>query len=122
MGLRKIYVDETTLGGGGVDLLQEKMDNVEGITFSLKQKSIMYKNLKRYLERKRLKIMKDDRLINQLMAMVHEYTSGGELKIHAPENIRDDYPDSLSLACCGFEDGLAKSIGLEVPSGVDIFN
>jgi len=110
----KIFVDETSLGGAGVDMLVEKLDTVEGVTFSLQRKSELYKNLKILLEKGRLHFIDNDKLINQLMALVYEYTSQGMLKIHAPERIHDDYADASVLACLGF-DMDNSCLALDVP-------
>lgn len=105
---RAVYMDATGLGGGAVDVLKQNripLQNMEGefdgVTFTLKNKQEMYKNLKLMMEQKRIKYPKIDKLIMQLADMQYEYTHSGGLKLHHPDNGHDDFPDSLALACCG---------------------
>lgn len=117
----RIYVDETTLGGGGVDLLNETLDNVEGVVFSLKSKSDMYKNARRFLENGKVSYMKNKTLMNQLLGMKYEYSSDGHLKIQPDKKVgHDDYPDSFVLACCGIMDEYTAVQVLDT-DGIEMF-
>ena len=105
---RGVFMDETGLGGGAVDVL--KQNNIplqdlggefNGITFTLQNKEEMYKNLKLMMEQSRIKYPHHDRLIIQMSDLQYEYTIG-HLKLHHPESGgHDDFPDALALVCCG---------------------
>jgi len=102
---RAIYMDESGLGSGAVDVLIEKglpLRNLKGeggISFTLESKEIMYNNLKLLMQQKKLIIPKNDKLIHQLSDLQYEYTEARHLKIHHSDGGRDDFPDSLALAC-----------------------
>ena len=106
-GFRGVYIDETGLGGGAVDVLKEKgiplknLDNeTKGVTFTLESKEIIYKNLKYQMEKGMISFPKHEKLISQLCDMQYEFTEGGHIKIHHPDssNAHDDFPDALALA------------------------
>jgi hypothetical protein len=107
---RAIFMDETGLGGGATDVLkasnlplQDLNGDFAGITFTLKNKEEMYKNLKLLLEQSRIKYPDNDKLILQMSELQYEYSVSGGLKIHHPSsgNIHDDFPDALALVACG---------------------
>ena len=105
---RAVYMDETGLGGGAVDVLMADkipLSDLEGkpggVTFTLPNKEEMYKNLKLLFEQGRIIIPKHDRLIMQLTDMQYEHSMAGHLQIHHPDRGHDDFPDSLALACIG---------------------
>jgi phage FluMu gp28-like protein len=107
-----VYMDASGIGGGAVDVLQEKgvplksLDGVgEGVTFTIQNKEEIYKNLKLLMERKFIRIPKHDKLLNQLAEMQYEFTEAGHLKIHHPDNGHDDYPDALALSVAGIIKG-----------------
>lgn len=102
---RAVYMDESGLGGGAVDVLREKnipLKNLKnessGVQFTLENKEQMYKNVKLLLEKGLLKYPKHDKLLAQLTDLQYEFTEAGHLKLHHPDNGHDDYPDSLALA------------------------
>ena len=92
-----VYVDETGLGGGLIDLLRKQDIPARGVTFSLQEKAEMYKNLRLLFENHRITLKNVDKLIYQLSYLKREYTEAGIMKIKSEEH--DDYPDSLVLAC-----------------------
>lgn len=96
---KKVYADETGLGAGAIDMLKEKGIRVFPVTFTLERKDKMYNNLHWMMENGKIKFPSTPKLINQLSQLAYEYTSSGQVKIHAPERGHDDYPDSLALAC-----------------------
>ena len=111
-GFRGIYIDASGIGAGAVDVLKKKglpLKNLSnfygasqtgaGVPFTLQNKEQLYKNLKLQMETGRLKYPNHEKLIRQLSDMLYEYTEGGHLKIHHPENGHDDFPDALALAC-----------------------
>jgi|TARA_R110000751_G_scaffold21797_3_gene62203 hypothetical protein len=92
-----IYVDETGLGAGLFDLLQERSMIVRGIVFSLKEKELIYKNLRILFEQKRIKIGGRQELAKQLGMLTREYTETKLMKIKS--DYKDDHADSLAIAC-----------------------
>jgi phage FluMu gp28-like protein len=98
---KKIFVDETGLGAGAVDMLHEQDIPVVPITFTLKDKADMYRNFKWCFEKKLIKLPPNIKLINQTTNLIYEYSSTGILRIHHPEESRahDDYPDACALVC-----------------------
>jgi len=98
--IETVYVDETGLGGGVVDLARRQDLPIRGVTFTLSEKSIMYKTIRRLFEQHRVKIRKIGQLIHQLSVLKAEYTDEGKLKVRTEDvKIHDDYADSFALAC-----------------------
>ena len=95
--IETVFIDETGLGGGLVDLSREQGSPVRGIIFTLQEKAKMYSELRLIFENHRIKIKKINQLIYQLSYLKREYTETGIMKIKSDEH--DDYPDSLVLAC-----------------------
>ena len=113
--IETVYVDETGLGGGLVDLGREQGLPIRGIVFSLQEKATMYKNLRLLFENKRIKLQDINKLIYQLSYLRREYTETGIMKIRSEEH--DDYPDSLVLACRAVQGGDGWHV-LEVADGL----
>ena len=101
--IETVYVDETGLGGGLVDLVKEQGFPIRGVVFTMQEKAIMYKTLRILFENHRVKIRDINKLIYQLSYIRREYTETGIMKIKSDEH--DDYPDSLALACKAVEGG-----------------
>jgi len=98
--IETVYIDETGLGGGVVDLAKRQDLPIRGITFTLSEKSIMYKTIRRLFEQHRVKIPIIGELIHQLNVLKAEYTEEGKLKVRTEDvKIHDDYADSFALAC-----------------------
>ena len=95
--IETVYIDETGLGGGLIDLAREQGIPARGVVFSLQEKASMYKNLRLLFENHRISLKKVDKLVYQLSYLTREYTEAGVMKIKSEEH--DDYPDSLVLAC-----------------------
>jgi len=95
--LQTVFIDETGLGGGLIDLVRERGLPARGVMFSLQEKADMYKNLRLLFENHKIKLKKIDKMIYQLSYLRREYTESGIMKIKSFEH--DDYPDSLVLAC-----------------------
>ena len=113
--IETVYVDETGLGGGLVDLGREQGLPIRGIIFSVQEKATMYKNLRLLFENKRIKLKDINKLIYQLSYLRREYTETGIMKIKSDEH--DDYPDSLVLACRAVQGGDGWHV-LEVADGL----
>jgi hypothetical protein len=101
--LETVYIDETGLGGGLIDLAREQDIPARGVVFSLQEKASMYKNLRLIFENHRITLKKVDKLVYQLSYLSREYTESGIMKIKSEEH--DDYPDSLVLACRAVSSG-----------------
>lgn len=99
-GYEQILVDETGLGGGVVDQLQESLGSsvVEGVTFTLNSKQDVYGALQSAFEDGALSLPDDRSMVQQLAELEYEYTSSGKMKVSHPEGGHDDYPDALGLA------------------------
>ena len=95
--IETVFIDETGLGGGLIDLAREQNIPARGVVFSLQEKASMYKNLRLLFENHRITLKKVDKLVYQLSYLTREYTEAGVMKIKSEEH--DDYPDSLVLAC-----------------------
>ena len=95
--IETVYVDETGLGGGLVDLARSQGTPVRGVMFTLQEKEEMYKNLRLLFENHKIKLKQINKLVYQLSYLRREYTETGIMKIKSDEH--DDYPDSLVLAC-----------------------
>lgn len=98
-----IYVDETGLGAGLYDLLEERGVVVRGVVFSLKEKELIYKNLRLLFEQKRIKIGGRQELAKQLGMLTREYTETKLMKIKS--DYKDDHADSLAIACQAVSSG-----------------
>jgi len=123
---QKVIIDETGLGAGVADVLQEDSalaGKVDAKTFTIKLKQDIYSNLRALLEKRArnkpggLHIPDHQKLIYQLADLRYEVvgskdgqTKHGNLKIHHSEKGHDDFPDALALAASGFKVGTTKAI------------
>lgn len=99
-----IFIDETGLGGGLIDICRSYNLPVRGVIFTMTEKVEMYTNLRVFFENHKIKIPTIGKLINQLQYMRREYTEEqGRLKIVS--DTKDDYADSLAVACCAMSRG-----------------
>jgi len=102
----KILIDQTGLGAGVVDQVQEDLGNkVEGMKFTLDKKQSIYSNLKNNFQDQRLTFRFEpnagedtNTMKQQLTALEYDYTSSGKLKIFHPSGEHDDFCDALALA------------------------
>ena len=101
--VQTVYVDETGLGGGLLDLSREQGMPARGVMFTLQEKAEMYKNLRLLFENHRIKLKNVNKMVYQLSYLRREYTETGIMKIKSDEH--DDYPDSLVLACKAVQGG-----------------
>lgn len=98
--IESVYIDETGLGSGVVDLARRQDLPIRGIVFTLSEKSIMYKTIRRLFEQHRVKIRELGNLTTQLSVLKAEYTDEGKLKVRTEDaKVHDDYADSFALAC-----------------------
>ena len=101
--IETVFIDETGLGGGLIDLCRERRLPARGVMFSLQEKADMYKNLRLLFENHKIKLKQVNKLVYQLSYLRREYTETGVMKIKSDEH--DDYPDSLVLACRAVSSG-----------------
>lgn len=118
-----VYVDETGLGGGPVDMLEEMricpkcqaygieiictecktnredlMITINPITFTLRDKANMYRHLKWSFEKGFIKVPRSNRkLLYQTTNLPYLYTSTGILRIKLDDKMHDDFADALAL-------------------------
>jgi hypothetical protein len=110
-----IFVDETGLGGGLVDLGRSNGLPMRGVIFTLQEKAVMYKNLRLLFENHRISMRQINKVVFQLSYLRREYTETGIMKIKSDEH--DDYPDSQALACKAVQTGQGWYV-LEVGKGL----
>lgn len=96
--IETIYVDETGLGAGVVDMARAAELPVRGVVFSLQKKAEMYGDLRVLFENHRVKINSLGKLIYQLSYLKREYTEGNNI-MKVTSDSKDDYPSALVLAC-----------------------
>ena len=97
-----IYVDETGLGGGLIDLAQERALPIRGQMFSLHEKESMFKSLRIIFEKGQIRNIPQV-AVEQFSLMSREYTETGIMKIKSDG--KDDYADAITLACLAIEQG-----------------
>jgi phage FluMu gp28-like protein len=104
----KIFVDETGLGGGIIDFLEDEEDwfknVVEGITFSPDKKTLLYTNLLKLAEDRQILLPENHKYtpetIRQWSAIERDTTKSG--KSRATSKIgKDDFVDALALLAWG---------------------
>lgn len=95
--LETIYMDETGLGAGAVDLALSQNMPVRGVMFSLQEKERMYNTLVTLFENGRIKLGSQTKLAYQLSYLQKDYTPNNNLRVVSEEH--DDFPDALALAC-----------------------
>jgi phage terminase large subunit-like protein len=95
-----IFIDETGLGGGVVDLARKREYPVRGVMFSLKEKGNMFSNVRMIFENKKIVVPQDDKkVLYQLSYLKRAYSEDGRLKIKTEDGAKDDHADALALAC-----------------------
>lgn len=96
--LKAIYMDETGVGGGLVDMVKEKLHGlVRGIVFTTKRRMKMYTQLKLRMEQHKLNLNMDDRkMIVQFGNYTSRYQSDGKLTVIKGAG-HDDVTDALAL-------------------------
>jgi len=116
----RMYIDETGLGAGPVDMLakiynqpallrgaavsgwpnaREYGDKVVGIKFTIQSKLDMFSNLKALMQQNRVKYPNHPKLIAQLRDFRYELTDNQNVKLHHSEYGFDDFVDALALSC-----------------------
>lgn len=90
-------LDSTGLGEPIYDDLS-KVIQVEPYRFTERSRYDLLKNLAVLLEQDRIKLPRDQELIDQLRSFQWVLTEGGKLKLQVPEGLHDDMVMSLALA------------------------
>jgi len=96
------YVDETGLGGGLIDLAQERSIPIRGQMFSLHAKEEMFKSLRVVFEKHQIRNI-GQTAVEQFSVMSREYTETGIMKIKSDG--KDDYADAIALVCLAISHG-----------------
>jgi len=130
---KKIYADETGMGGGFVDFLSKDLnsqmyrktestlyprtryssDIVVGVTFTNKSKMELFSHLKILLEKRQIKYFQNKKLLYELGTFEYELMPDNRnLKLHHPDvpNAHDDYVDALALAVQGTRTNTASIV------------
>ena len=98
--IETVFLDETGLGGGVVDLARRRDYPIRGVVFSMQEKANMYSNIRMIFENKRIVVPQDDKkVLYQLSYLKRQYTEEGKLKVKVDEGTKDDHADALALAC-----------------------
>lgn len=108
----KILIDETGMGQGVVDVLEEHLGRkVEGFTFTQPKKADLYSALKNKFQNEEIRFnfnpndnQPENKMVQQLTALTYDITKTGRTKIGHPSGGHDDFPDALALASRAMED------------------
>lgn len=114
---QKIFIDKTGIGDVMLDFMQNiptinglvnlMQGRIEPITFAIQTKTTLYSHLQNLIGNRMIHLPKDKVLIKELKFIQYEKTPQSEwVRIHAPHNMFDDFPDSLALAMQGSRDDL----------------
>lgn len=110
-------IDDTGLGGGVTDRLNELGYNVMPVNFAEssskegydKIKAELFWNLRQLFKTGKIKMIDRGRIVGEIPTIKYEYTSRGDLSIISKKKMKKegfdspDFADSLALACYGFE-------------------
>ena len=99
-----MYMDESSVGGGGVDFLLEAGLPVLGCDFKMKKKAEIYNQLILMMENGKVRYPNNKKLLNQLLRLTAKYDTMG-LHLSAPAKEHDDYTDALALLAMHFLGG-----------------
>ena len=101
----RTYIDSTGVGDPIVEDLKRLLPSVEPFTFSSKTRPQLLQNLQIMFEQDKLKIPKEQELIDELKSMQYELV-GKRVTMQVPEGLHDDRIMSLALACWGLSERL----------------
>ena len=96
--IQEVFLDETGLGAGAIDVARARGIDVTGILFNIKSKEEMFTTLRMLFENKRIKMTWEDKMIHQLSYLKREYING-RMRVLVDAGLHDDYADALALAC-----------------------
>lgn len=109
----KVFLDETGLGSGGVDMLMEDLHRrkVKGLTFSIDKKQSLYNTLKNAMQDGSVRYPDHPYLTKELIDLEYQLTRTGKTKIHHPDDGHDDFTDALALAVWALEESTRRNRG-----------
>ena len=113
----RVKLDSTGLGDPIYDDLRKQGLNLDEKPFKFTEisRAQILNNLAILLEQDKIKIPKDENLINELMSFQYKVGEKGRIKAVAPDNMHDDTVMSLALAVWGFSEPLLLSAGFYEP-------
>ncbi|MBR9707215.1 MAG: hypothetical protein GOV15_02145 [Candidatus Diapherotrites archaeon] len=79
--------------------MEDRGWHVEGFGFSIQSKLTIFSNLRRLLEKEKLKFPPNKKLIDEFKSFEYEITTHGNMKLHHPAGGHDDRLDALALSC-----------------------
>lgn len=93
-------VDQTGVGEAVLENLRETLPYAEGVTFTRDSKLQLIESLRLTLEKKKLILPNDSKLIMQMNSLRYTFSKSGNLLYRAPESetMHDDYLWALALA------------------------
>jgi len=112
----KVMVDDTGVGGGVTDMLNEQNYDVVGVNFGSSPidtdrfdnlKTEIFWNLREDFESGTIDLIKNDKLLEELPSLMYEITSRGKMKIVGKDKMKKmgirspDYADALAIAHYG---------------------
>lgn len=109
--INKIVADYGA-GDAQISEIESRGWHVEGFAFSIKSKLQIFSNLKRMMEKDRLKFPRDKELIDEMRAFEYEITVHGNMKLHHPTGGHDDRLDALALACKDYDNPQSTAVYL----------
>lgn len=93
-----VYVDETAVGAGVIDICARKDIPVRGIVFTAQSKGKMYHQLRLLFEEHKIHLNKIDKLTFQLGYLRRSFYDNSNM-VKITSEMADDYCDSLALLC-----------------------
>jgi len=99
----RTFIDSTGVGDPIVEDLKRLLPSVEPFKFSSTSRTQLLQNLQIMFEQDKLKIPKDQELIDELKSMQYELV-GKKARMQVPEGLHDDRIMSLALGCWGLSE------------------
>jgi hypothetical protein len=107
----QIYIDETGLGAGALDIVRERNVPATGIVFTVAKRNRMYSNLKMALEQRRVVFSSEDRKLSYQFGNYSGKTASDGSWHVVKGGGHDDTVDALSLCFCGESDLIMEPFG-----------
>lgn len=93
---KAMYLDSSSMGAGVADILVDEGFPIHECDFHISSKQDYYEHLQVIMEKQRVAIPDDKKLINQLFGLRAEEKATG-VSYSAPEKGHDDHPDALAI-------------------------
>ena len=104
-GKPRTFMDSTGVGEPIYDdLSQQKISRLEPFKFTEHSRRDLLVNLQVLIEQDKLKIPRDETLLDELKSFQYVLAESGKVKIEVPDSVHDDCVMSLALACWEFPD------------------